>query len=60
MKSEFESRISFSSYKDRFGRKLITANVYWNGKSYETIKATKELCIADLERKVGVAHGEDI
>lgn len=54
MKSEFESRISFSSYKDRFGRKLITANVYWNNKTYESIKVTRDLCIADLKIKAGV------
>lgn len=52
MKSEFESRISFEAQKHPYkrGKKVFYASVYWNGKLYETIKATKELCIEHLKR----------
>lgn len=53
-KSLFESRVSFNPVTKRFGRKVyktVEASIYWNGALYETIKATKELCIADLMRK---------
>ena len=54
MKTEFESRISFNNIKLRVGKKAVEAHVYWNNQHHETIKATKELCIADLKLKANI------
>jgi hypothetical protein len=50
MKTEFESRIEFHPIKLN-RKRCYEATVFWGGKLYETIKYTKELCIADLKRK---------
>ena len=51
-KTEFESRISFYTIKQR-GKIIHQANIFWKGQAYETIKATKEKCIAELKRQAG-------
>ena len=55
MKTEFESRIEFHKIKLRYrNRQAYEATVYWNGKLYETIKATKEACTKDLKEKANM------
>ena len=54
MKTEFESRIEFRKIKLRARRQPVyQATIYWCGKFYEAIRATKELCIKGLEQKCG-------
>lgn len=62
LKERIESRVEFR--KIRLGRKTaFTASAFIDGVLYETTKATKELCVADLvrkaERKDGI-HADSI
>jgi hypothetical protein len=55
METEFESRISFNKIKLRARKQAVyQAAIYWNVELYETIKATKDLCIEELKRKAGI------
>lgn len=57
MKTEFESRISFRRVKLHSVKKPVyEATVFWHGQLYETIKATRELCVSDLMAKAGAAE----
>lgn len=56
LKERIESRASFR--KIRLGRKTaFEASAFIDGVLYETIKATKELCIDSLVRKVELDDG---
>ena len=62
LKERIESRVEFR--KIRLGRKTaFTASAFIDDVLYETTKATKELCVADLvrkaERKDGI-HADSI
>lgn len=62
LKERTESRVEFR--RVRLGRKTaFTASAFIDGVLYETTKATKELCVADLvrkaERKDGI-HADSI
>ena len=61
LKERIESRVEFR--RVRVGRKTaFDASAFIDGVLYETTKATKELCVADLvrkaERKDGIHAGE--
>lgn len=57
MKTEFESRIEFRKTKLRSRKEpVFEATVYWSGQLHETIKTTKEKCIADLKVKAHIVE----
>lgn len=54
-KTEFESRIEYRTVKlHSIKKNVFEANVFWDGKLYQTMKATKERCAEELKRLAGI------